>query len=350
MGQLEYTWNTSQRKGLTHCMCVDCAYDTLGAGCIVKMLEHCKAKGHGITTEYKGDIQKYMDSQNGDAPKTVIITLGYLCWNTRDISVEGVMALVEESNRLIKLGLVPYICIMDNGSTDGTWEAIRGLFGETLPSNVHLGRFNTNQGICKARNAIIDFAVKVVGSKYLMLMDGDIEIVPLSAYTMTRYLECHWDVGVIGAYSANFSEKREECAHNLVEIPESRTRNDIRCAWTQYGLFRCEMFQKGVRFDEDGPFGGLGWGYEDDDLHYQLVEAGYKNRYFGGMRYLHRALHSSWPELKAMGIDLDKMFVSRKLYLIQKWKKRGLDTGILKLLEGQQLPKAEWYVGPKANS
>ena len=345
---LDYTWNTRNRKGLNHCQCIDCPYDTLGAGAGVKMRAHCQAKGHGIPTEYKGEIQEYISRVNGEGTKSVIITLGYLCWNTRDISVEGVQALVAEAERLIQLGNFPMICVVDNGSTDSTMEAIRSSFKGKLPHYLHLCDLPRNMGNCTARNVIIDFA-KIQGSKYTLFMDGDIEIVPLSSYTMMRYLECHSDLGVIGAYSANFSDKRHECATNLIEIPESRTHDDIRCAWTQYGLFRTDLFHKGVRFDEGGPFGGPGWGYEDDDLHYQIRAAGYKNRYFGGMRYLHRALHSSWPELEAQGINLDRMFVTRKSYLVQKWRKLGLDPVILKLLEGQQLPKAEWYVKPKLN-
>jgi len=61
------------------------------------------------------------------------------------------------------------------------------------------------------------------------------------------------------------------------------------------------------------------------------------------MRYLHRAIHSSWDLLEADGINLKTMFKDRKGYLVQKWRKLGLAPGILKLLEGQQLPDPELW-------
>ncbi len=331
------TWNTRQRKGLNHCQCIDCAFDTLGNGAGVKMLAHCEARNHGVATEYKGPIHEYMASVNGNGVKSVIITLGYLCWNTSRISVEGVLALIAEANRLIELGNHPLICVVDNGSEDDTYEAILKAVGEPPPF-FYIIQLKENRGISYARNFILDFA-KEQGSQYTLLMDGDIEVVPLSTYTMVRYLHCHSDVGVIGAYSANYSDKREECAANLIEIPESRVRHDIPCAWTQYGMFRTVLWDRGIRFDDSGPFGEPGWGFEDDDLHYQIVEAGYKNRYFGGMRYLHRAIHSSWDHIEAQGFNVDAQFYFRQDYLVRKWLKRGVDPDTLKRVKAQKLPR-----------
>jgi glycosyltransferase involved in cell wall biosynthesis len=331
MGQLEYTYNR-RRTGFK---CVDCAYDSQLES---NMIVHCKTRQHGVVGPSVA-IDAYIESQKAEGPKSVIITLGYLCWNTRAISVEGVLALKEEADRLRSMGNIPFICVIDNGSTDGTYDAILAAFGGQLPPEVFLSRLPENRGISHARNHIIRFAL-ACGSKYTLFMDGDIEVVPLSTYTMMRYLECHARVGVIGAYSSNCSEHRNFCAKVLTEIPESRIHVDIRVAWTQYGLFRTALFEKGVEFDESGPFGQPGWGYEDDDLHYQIVRAGYENRYFGGMCYLHRALHSSWGSLKRDGVDLEKMFTARKDYLLQKWRKLGADAGILKLVEAQRLPRA----------
>ncbi len=337
MGLTQYTWNTRNRKGLNHCQCIDCPFDSLGAGAGVKMRAHCEAKNHGIATEYQGPIAEYIANVNGDGVKSVIITLGYLCWNTRDISVEGVLALIEEAKRLITLGNHPLICVIDNGSTDGTYEAVMKAL-PVVPDYFFIVQLKENRGISYARNFILNFA-KEQGSQYTLLMDGDIEVVPLSTYTMIRYLHSHPDVGVIGAYSANYSILREECATSCVEIPESRVRSDIPCAWTQYGMFRTVLWDRGIRFDDSGPFGQPGWGFEDDDLHYQIVEAGYKNRYFGGMRYLHRAIHSSWDHIEAEGFNVDAQFYLRQDYLIRKWLKRGVDPGILKRVGAQKLPR-----------
>ncbi len=336
MGSVGYEWSTSKWKDHDHLECLDCAFDSLGVQAVDRMREHCRSNKHGVQTQTPDPDAYVREISNNGGPKSVIITLCYLCWNTRDISVEGVRGLMQEAERLRALGNEPNIIIVDNGSTDGTFAAIMEELQMTDSRHVLVLPLPYNMGISNARNFMIQYATGK-NSRYILFLDGDIQIVPLSSYTMMRYLEAHYPVGCIGAYSSNYSDKKEECARSCIEIPESRVKHDIRCAWTQYGLFRMEMFDKGLGFDCAGPFGLPGWGFEDDDLHYQMIEAGYENRYFNGMRYLHRAIHSSWNSLEHDGVDMQTMFTQRKDYLIRKWRGR-LDPGILNLLGGQRLP------------
>ena len=315
--------------------CQDCSYYNFQNE--ARMLEHCRKTGHGLQRGMP-DFEQWRQ-EHAEQLRPVIITLGYLCWNTKQASVDGLKALIAEASRLIAGGCTVYIFVVDNGSNDGTQEALESTAcGEGVyPSGlIELVGYPINQGISKARNRIIEGALER-GSDYLLLLDGDIEVVPLSVYHMARYLECHTDVGCIGAYSGLCSPQRDRCAQWLPEIQESRVRQDIKCAWTQYGLFRCQMFKDGIRFDESGPFGEPGWGFEDDDLHWQMKERGYGNRYFGGMCYLHRNLRSSWPNLRQAGIDPKVAFTKRKEYLMSKWS-RHLTPDIMNSVRGQQAP------------
>ena len=72
-------------------------------------------------------------------------------------------------------------------------------------------------------------------------------------------------------------------------------------AWTQYGLFRRAIFDAGVRFDETTPFDGAGWGFEDNDLAFQMDLRGYVNQRFFGMTYLHRDVRSSIRIMRTPG-------------------------------------------------
>ena len=47
-------------------------------------------------------------------------------------------------------------------------------------------------------------------------------------------------------------------------------------AWTHYSVYRSKIFNNGVVFDETGPFSGPGYGFDDDDLGMQIIEAGYQ--------------------------------------------------------------------------
>jgi len=329
-----YEWEEAEVYGEQRYKCHDCPFTIFNKPLVME--EHCRRNGHGIVPYGGLTLESYVETTPHKLTYSVNITLGYLCWNTAQISAEGVAALVRESERLGKLGCNVQIVILDNGSTDDTFHKTHKSLG-THPAE--LIRNVRNFGISPARNQILDAALDR-GSHYVLLMDGDIEVVPLSVFQMVRYLECHPTLGCIGAYSSNCTPDRLRTTAALYEIPESRVKHDIRCAWTQYGLFRCKMFQHGmIRFDEDGPFGEPGWGYEDDDLYWQMQSLGWGNKYFSGMTYLHRAIHSSFKLLKKDGVSLEKMFQRRKEYLLTKLRKRGVDESVLQGIEAQSLPK-----------
>jgi hypothetical protein len=84
-------------------------------------------------------------------------------------------------------------------------------------------------------------------------------------------------------------------------------------------MFRRAIFEDGVRFDESAPFGGPGWGFEDNDLAFQMAVMGYLNQRFFGMVYLHRAARSSIRNLRSQGLDVGALYNLRKQFIIDKW-------------------------------
>src|SRR5262249_54985371 len=154
-------------------------------------------------------------------------------------------------------------------SDDGTQEVLRA-FEQSIGMPHHFIYNDQNRGNSVARNQIIAFALQV-GADYLLLMDGDIEAVPFSSMAMLRYMESagRW-LGCLGADSAACSSDREWTSPCLYSVADCRVSSTSQVAWTQYGMFRVRVFEDGVRFDEGGPFGGPGWGFEDNDLAFQM--------------------------------------------------------------------------------
>jgi len=326
-----FEYGSSTWRGHDRFFCYDCPFDIFNEA---TMIDHCRRNGHGVIVQDMTE-ESFIEHEAPLPPIGVKITLGYITWNTRGPSVDGVKGLLAEADRLRRLGQVVELVILDNGSSDGTPEVItemlRDVPGTELIRNVR------NFGISVGRNQIIDAALDRK-SKYLLMMDGDIQVVPLSTYVMIQYLECHTGLGCIGAASSNYTREPHRASKYLFDIPEISVKSNIPIAWTQYGLFRCRMFELGVRFDEDGPFGEPGWGYEDDDLYIQMVASGWESRYFNRMCYLHRNIRSSWPSLRESGVDVRSTFKARKSYMLNKWKRRGVDSNLLARIDNQSIP------------
>ncbi len=219
---------------------------------------------------------------------------------------------------LQRLGQIPFLCVCDNGSTDGTADALHALEAEVdIPHKFILNCDNLGNSI--ARNQIIDYMLDC-GADYLLFMDGDIEIVPFSSFAMLRYMEnSGHTLGCIGADSAGQTPSRERTSPSLYSIDGCPLETTNLVAWTQYGMFRRAVFDDGSRFDETEPFDRAGWGFEDNDLAFQMEMKGYLNQRFFGMTYLHRDARSSIRIMRDHGIDAVAMYARRKQYVIDKW-------------------------------
>ncbi len=268
-------------------------------------------------------------SPRAELPPGKKVVLALLTWNTRDVSLDSVRAYLREAALLRRLGQSPVLCVCDNGSTDGTAEALRALEGAIDVPYRFL--FNSrNLGNSVARNQIIDCALEA-GADYLLFMDGDIEIVPFSGFAMLRHMEnCGSRLGCIGADSGGQTPDRGRASPALYGLDGARADTTNVVAWTQYGMFRRALFEEGVRFDESGPFNGAGWGFEDNDLAFQMETKGYLNQRFFGMTYLHRAMRSSVRIMREHNIDAQGLYVRRRQYLLDKWARvPGINDGPL---------------------
>jgi glycosyltransferase involved in cell wall biosynthesis len=255
----------------------------------------------------------------GPAPSTgKKIVLSLLTWNTRDISLESLQAYRREAEMLRRLGHDPFIVVCDNGSIDGTREALHALSGQMeIP---HQFLFNDgNRGNSVARNQVIDRMIDLQAD-YLLFMDGDIEIIPASSHAMLRHMEESGPrLGCLGLDSFRHAPWRHRVTPYLYSLAGLRLESTNLVAWTQYGLFRREVFESGVRFDETDPFDREGWGFEDNDLAFQMHLQGFSNQKVCGLTYLHRHPHSSIRVMRSFGVDPNVSCARRKEYVLRKW-------------------------------
>lgn len=248
------------------------------------------------------------------------IVLALLTWNKRDVSIDSLRAYVEEARTLQRLGQSPFICVCDNGSTDGTQEALQALDAEIdIPHRFILNPSNMGSSI--ARNRIVDQA-REFNADYVLFIDGDIEVVPFSSFAMLRYIEKSGPtLGCVGADFREYAQTlhREKASTSLFHIDGRSVVTASIVAPTQYGMFRRAVFDDGVRFEETGPFNGAGWGFEDNDLAFQMLTKRYMIQGFLGMVYLHRTKGSSVKIMRETGIEADAIFEQRRQFIIDKW-------------------------------
>ncbi|MET0625888.1 MAG: glycosyltransferase [Pyrinomonadaceae bacterium] len=277
--------------------------------------------------------------QSADSRRVV---LALLTWNTRDISLDSARALAAEARTLRRLGHEATLCLCDNGSADGTREALEELAtGLDVPHKLILNAENLGSSV--ARNQIIDYAVRGCDAEYLLFTDGDIEVVPFSSFAMLRHMENSGRrLGCIGAISSGHTRERARATPYLFSVGGTRVQSNDDVAWTQYGMFRREIFDAGVRFDVRAPFDRAGWGFEDNDLAFQMSEQGYATQCFYGMTYLHRNVHSSLRIMGQRGIDAADAYARRKQYVLDKWARvPSINNGPLTVVRQVRMPHVQ---------
>lgn len=101
------------------------------------------------------------------APSKESVALIILTWNQREATLRCMRSVARLT------GIPVHVLLWDNGSTDGTADAVRNQYPDVL-----VLRSESNLGVAGGRNAAAEAAVERWCPKYLFFMDNDMEIDP----------------------------------------------------------------------------------------------------------------------------------------------------------------------------
>ena len=239
------------------------------------------------------------------------IALALLGFNTVEPSTIALSALRNEQEILRTVGYKSFIIGVDNGSTDGTCE-ILGTADIAL-----LNRDNI--GCSRARNKAVEAAI-AEKADMIFFNDGDIVVIPGSVSKMAGEL-MRSEYYCVGVWSLDYVRNIADATPNSKNwMGYPRRINERQIAWTQYGMFSIEPFSVGgIRFTEEGPYGGPGWALEDDWLHLDMVtKAKMDCCCIVGPRYYH-AEHSSWKTLDPEFVKQN--YEERRKLFVEHWGK-----------------------------
>ncbi len=197
------------------------------------------------------------------------------------------------------------IIVIDNGSSDGS-------------ADLATIKNPENRGVSVGKNQGIDIS----RGEYIMLLDGDIVPVENSVNLLIDFLDNNYDKMAIGFYPNKFTDQKnkngqrhhEEFCHVLW----NPTIHSQVIAF--YGMFHKNIFKEmGIRFPEDGPFSGVGYGWEDSDVYMQMRELGV-HQWVAGMNHpTGRYYHEINSSIRLMG---DKTYIDSSKARREAFKKK----------------------------
>ncbi len=150
--------------------------------------------------------------------------------------------------------------IVDDGSTDDTWELLKDF--EALDSRIILLRHPENQGISKSRNDGNDIA----HGTYIAIMDSDDISLPERLQKSVAYLENN---PAATAVNSVYIKTDKGSVNNWVPPPREEVLMNFGNYYTHLGLIRRDFIERhGIRYDEEMISS------EDYDMWAQVLMAG----------------------------------------------------------------------------
>ena len=153
---------------------------------------------------------------------------------------------------------------------------------------------------------------------YLLLVDGNVILPPLMAYSMLCHIEGL--SGQIGWIAPDETGLAHVVAQNsIVGIPSQYLQTGHLLASVRLGLFRTRVFREGLRLDESPPFDRPASGYDAVDLSCQLQLRGYVGRRFARLA---PGANGSAPAKggEQTGTEAIADAQARSRYLERKWR------------------------------
>jgi len=132
------------------------------------------------------------------------LSLVVLTWNAREL-VLACLSSIERTVRAPGAPLATEILVVDNGSSDGTVEAVRARFPwaevVALPRNLGFAAGH-NAGLARARG------------RHVALLNNDVELLPGCLEACVRHLDAHPEVGVVGPQLLHPDGRLQNSIHN----------------------------------------------------------------------------------------------------------------------------------------
>ena len=223
------------------------------------------------------------------------------------LNLENGDIMKESIERLLKEGVE--VIAIDNNSKDSSKEVLKSFEGKiTYKIRKEIAGQSENR----------NWMIKQTHGDYILLLDSDILYHPGSFdYLIKRFDNAPEDVKCIGFDPWRYTNMREMEQRDLPSLKEPFSTHGQPIAYTQYGVFKRELFFKdNIWFDENF---GTGYGWEDNDYALQMLEKGYKCVCIPFL-YFHNKHTEHWFNLHQEGTMRLK---ERQDYFQQKW---GQDT------------------------
>ena len=223
------------------------------------------------------------------------------------LNLENGDIMKESIERLLKEGVE--VIAIDNNSKDSSREVLKSFEGKiTYKIRRKIAGQSDNR----------NWMIKQTHGDYILLLDSDILYHPGSFdYLIKRFDNAPEDVKCIGFDPWRYTNMREMEQRDLPSLKEPFSTHGQPIAYTQYGVFKRELFFKdNIWFDENF---GTGYGWEDNDYALQMLEKGYKCVCIPFL-YFHNKHTEHWFNLHQEGTMRLK---ERQDYFQQKW---GQDT------------------------
>jgi GT2 family glycosyltransferase len=227
--------------------------------------------------------------------ETPFVSVLVVTWNRKKDVLETVQSIYEQAYQNFE------IIVVDNGSNDGTVDAIR-----SFRSDIRIVALDQNIGISAGRNE----GIKIARGEIIFCLDSDASLEKNALTNLVRRFQANSDIGVINSKIVNAYTKELDGGPGWAYSEEQKTNQNVE--------FLSWSFSEGgaaIRkqvFDRVGLFWELlFFGCEGQEFSLRAWDAGYKVLYYPESVVYHRAS----SQQRVTGKDRDSLFFKNNLYI-----------------------------------